>query len=126
MSRDINNSIRYAPKVRHAMTHLKGTERIVGLIAGAVHEGRIRTDPNLRAERLVKEWNELEAQRKELKGSEQTEEQERDVGRVRELAIELKKSPKLEMTLKRRGQELGIEPTSRLGQVIEEPDLKRA
>jgi hypothetical protein len=28
--------------------------------------------------------------------------------------------------LKRRGQELGIEPTSRLGRVIEESDFKRA
>ncbi len=126
MSRDINNSIRYEPKVRHAMTQLEGTERIVGLIAGAVHEGRIRRDPNLRAERLVKEWNGLEARRKELNGSEHAKERERVVGRVRELAIELKKSPELEMTLKRRGQELGIEPTSRLGRVIEERDLGRA
>ena len=75
---------------------------------------------------LVKEWNGLEARRKELKGSEHTKEREKAVGRVRELAIELKKSPELEITLKRRGQELGIEPTSRLGRVLEEPDLKRA
>ena len=126
MSRDIDNSIRYEPKVRHAMTHLEGTERIVGLIAGAAYEGRIRKDPNLRAVRLVKEWNQLEARRKELKGSEHTQEREGVVGRVRELAIELKRSPELEMSLKRRAPELGIEASSRLGRVIEERDLDRA
>jgi hypothetical protein len=126
MSRDINTSVRYEPKVRQAMMDSQGNERVVALIAGAVHEGRIRRDPNLRAERLLKEWNGLEARRQELKGSEHTKEREKVVGRVRELAIELKKSPELEMTLKRRGQELGIEATSRLGRVIEERDLNRA
>ncbi len=126
MSRDISTSIRYEPKVRHAMTQLEGTERIAGLIAGAVHERRIRKDSNLRAERLVKEWNGLEGRRKELKGSEHTQERALVVGRVRELAIELKKNPELEMTLKRRAPELGIEPKSRLARVMEEPNLERA
>lgn len=126
MSRDINMSVRYEPKVRQAMTELQGPERAVGLIAGAVHEARIRKDPHLRAERLVKEWNGLEGRREQLKGSEHAKERERVVGQVRELALEVKQSPELEAALKGRGRALGIALGSRLSRVIEEPDLKRA
>jgi hypothetical protein len=45
---------------------------------------------------------------------------------MRELAMELKRAPELEMTLKSRSRELGIERDSRLGQVLNERSLKRA
>jgi len=66
--RDLNTALRHEPRMLRIMTELEGAQRTRGLLAGLEHEERVRRDPNLRAERLVKEWNGLEAQRKKLKG----------------------------------------------------------
>jgi hypothetical protein len=108
------------------MTELEGVERTRGLLAGIEHQARVRRDPNLRAERLVKEWNGLEAQRKELTGSQNKEARETVKGQMRELAQEFKQEPQLELAVKRRAQELGLDAGSRLGRVLKEQNLERA
>ena len=123
---DLFKALRYEPGALRAMQELEGPERAAKLLAGIEHEERIRRDPNLRAERLVKEWNRLEAQREELHGAENEEAREKVKGQVRELALEFKLEPELERVLKARAQELGIEPESRLGRVLQERDLERA
>ena len=76
----------------------------------------MRRDPNLRAERLVKEWNGLEAQRKELTGWKNEGAREKVKGQMRELAHEFKLEPQLELAVKRRAaQELGIESNAARG-----------
>ncbi len=125
-SQDLWNALEYEPDSHRAMTTLEGRERTTELLAGIERERRIQRDPELEAERLVKVWNGLEAERAELKGSEHAHARERVKGRVRELALKLKRDPELERVLKRRGPELGIAPGSRLARVIEEPDIKRA
>ncbi len=123
---DLFKALRYEPGALRAMQELEGPERTRKLLAGLEHEERIRRNPNLRAERLVKEWTGLEALREKLKGAESEAARERVKGQVRELALELKLRPELEGALKRRAQELGIEPKSRLGRVLNERDLERA
>ncbi len=123
---DLFKALRYEPGALRAMQELEGPERTRRLLAGLEHEERIRRDPDLRAERLVKEWNHLEAQREKLKGAENEDAREKVKGQVRELALEFKLRPELEGVLKRRAQELGIEPKSRLGRVLQERDLERA
>ena len=108
------------------MIELEGAQRSRALLVGMEYEERIRRDPNLRAERLVKEWNGLEAQRKELTGSQHEAAREKVKGQMRELAHELKLEPQLDLALKRRAKELGIEPGSRLGRVLKEKDLDLA
>ena len=108
------------------MMELEGAQRTRGLLAGIDQEERIRRDPNLRAERLVKEWNGLEAQRKELTGWENEAAREKVKGQMRELALQFKQEPQLELAVKRRAQELGLEPGSRLSRVLEEKNLERA
>jgi hypothetical protein len=108
------------------MMELEGAQRTRGLLAGIEHEGRVRRDPNLRAERLVKEWNGLEVQRKELTGWKNEGAREKVKGQMRELAHEFKLEPQLEMAIKSRSRELGIEPGSRLGRVLQEKNLDRA
>jgi hypothetical protein len=123
---DLHNALRHEPQVFRAMMELEGAQRTRALLAGMEHEERVRRDPNLRAERLVKEWNGLEAQRKELKGWEHEAAREKVKGQMRELAHEFKQEPQLELAVKRRAQELGIERDSRLGRVLQEKDLERA
>jgi hypothetical protein len=123
---DLHNALRHEPQVFRAMMELEGAQRTRGLLAGIEHEERVRRDPNLRAERLVKEWNGLEAQRKELTGWENEAAREKVKGQMRELALEFKQEPPLELAVKRRAQELGIERGSRLARVLKEKDLERA
>jgi hypothetical protein len=123
---DLHNALRHEPPVFRSMMELEGAQRTRGLLAGIEHEERVRRDPNLRAERLVKEWNGLEAQRKELKGWEHEAAREKVKGQMRELALEFKQEPQLELAVKRRAQELGIERGSRLARVLQEKNLDRA
>jgi hypothetical protein len=123
---DLFKAIRYEPGTLRVFQEFEGPERTRQLLAGLEQEERIRRDPNLRAERLVKEWNHLEGRREKLKSTENEEAREEVKGQVRELALELKLHPELEMVLKSRAQELGIEPRSRLGRVLEERNLERA
>jgi hypothetical protein len=123
---DLNNAIEFEPATYRAMTQLEGPPRVSELLAGLQHEARVRADPNLQAERLVKAWNVLEAQREKLEGWEHKEAREQVAGRVRELALTLKRSPKLEAIVRRRALEFGIEPGSRLTLVMHERDIERA
>jgi hypothetical protein len=123
---DLNTALRHEPRMVRIMTELEGAQRTRGLLAGLEHEERVRRDPNLRAERLVKEWNGLEAQREQIKGWENYKTLEKVKGQMRELAHEFKQEPQLELAVKRRAQELGIERGSRLGQVLREKNLERA
>jgi hypothetical protein len=123
---DLHTALRHEPPVFRSMMEFEGAQRTRGLLAGIEHEERVRRDPNLRAERLVKEWNGLEAQRKELKGWEHEAAREKVKGQMRELALEFKQEPQLELAVRRRAQELGIERGSRLSRVLKEKDLDRA
>jgi hypothetical protein len=123
---DLNTALLHEPAVMHAMRDSDGAPRVRKLLAGIEHEERVRRDPNLRAERLVKEWNGLEAQREELKGWQHDAARDQVKGQMRELALEFKQEPQLELAVKRCAQEIGIEPGSRLGRVLEEPNLERA
>jgi hypothetical protein len=123
---DLHTALRHEPQVFRAMMELEGAQRTRGLLAGIEHEERVRRDPTLRAERVIKEWNGLEAQREKLRGWENSEAREKVKGQMRELAHEFKLEPQLELAVKRRAQELGIEPGSRLGRVLQEQNLDRA
>ena len=123
---DLNTALRHEPRMLRVMLELEGEQRTRGLLAGIDHEERVRRAPNLRAERLVKEWNGLEAQRKELTGWQNEAAREKVKGQMRELAHEFKQEPQLELAVKRSAQELGLERGSRLSRVLEEPNLERA
>ena len=86
----------------------------------------MRADPNLKAERLVKTWNALEAQRERLSGSENKDAREQVKERMRTLAGDLKRDPPLESIMQRRAQELGIARGSRLERVLKAPTIERA
>jgi len=125
-TRDLVNALRHEPQVHRAMHELEGPERTKRLLAGIEQEARVQRDPNLKAERVVKVWNALEKQREELTGWRNEAAREKVKGQMRELAHEFKLEPQLEIALKRRAPELGIEPGSRLGRVLNERDLNRA
>ena len=86
----------------------------------------MRTDPNLKAERLVKTWRVLEAERERTSGYDNKDARERVKEHMRSIAGELKRNPQLESILQRRAQELAIERGSRLDRVLKAPTIERA
>jgi hypothetical protein len=125
-SADLHNSLTHEPKFYQAMTSLQGKERTAQLRAALDHEARVRTDPNLKAERLVKTWRVLEAERERTSGYDNKDAREQVKERMRSIAGELKRDPQLESILQRRAQELGIERGSRLDRVLKAPTIERA
>jgi hypothetical protein len=123
---DLGNALTHEPSVHRAMTTLQGPERTTQLLAGLRHEERVRADPTLRAERLVKLWNGLEAQHERLRGAEQTQAREKVEQGLRGLARDLKHDLQLETIVRHRSRELGIEMGSPLDRVMRERNLERA
>ena len=123
---DLKNAVEHNPAVARALNSLKGRERAAQLVAGIRHEERVRQDPNLRAERLLKIWNGLEAEHRRLKGWEHDEARGHVETRMKALVHDLKRDPQLESVLRNRQQELGIASGSRLDRAMRERDIERA
>ena len=123
---DLHNALEHDPATQQAMAGLKGQKRAVQLVAGIEREARVRQDPEVRAERLVKAWNGLEAERDRLRGWDQEEARGKVEARMKSLAGELKRDPQLELLMRSRQRELGIAPGSGLDRVMRERNIERA
>jgi hypothetical protein len=124
--RDFADAVRYQPAMLQALAGPPGPDRTRKLVAGLDQEAKVRGDPALRAERLVKTWRGLEAEHGRLKGFEHAEARGRVEGRMKAVVGELKRDPQLESVMRARSRELGIGPGSRLDQVIQAPTISQA
>ena len=124
--RDLMNSLAFEPATYQSMTHRQGEKRTAALVRGIEHEERVRQDPDLKAERVVKIWNGLEAQREQLQGWEHKGARLHVEEQMKSMVDALKRDPALENRLRARQVELGIEHASRLDRVMREPDRERA
>jgi Ti-type conjugative transfer relaxase TraA len=123
---DLKSAVEHNPTVASALRTMQGQPRTTLLVSGIRQEERIRQDPNLQAERLVKVWNGLEAEHRRLKGWEHDEARGKLETRIKAFVAGLKRDPQLESILRNRQQELGIKSGSRLDQVMRERDIDRA
>jgi hypothetical protein len=125
-TQDLQNAMRHEPQTFRAMKQLRGPERTSELVAAIRHEDRVRRDPNLQAERLVKEWKGLEARQEKLSGWDQRGARERIETRMKSIAGQLKRDPQLESLMRARAKDLGIDMGSRLGRVMQAPGIEQA
>jgi hypothetical protein len=96
-------------------------------LAGAIrHEERVRRDPALKADRLVKEWKRLEAQHDRLDGWRHGEARRGLEGRMKAMAGALKRDPQLESLVRARAPAMGIGPGSTLARVMSAPTMQQA
>jgi Ti-type conjugative transfer relaxase TraA len=123
---DLKSAVEHNPDVAAALRTMQGQARTALLVSGIRQEERIRQDPNLQAERLVKVWNGLEAEHRRLKGWEHDEARGKLETRMKAFVADLKRDPQLESILRNRQHELGIKSGSRLDQVMRERDIDRA
>ena len=108
--------------VVRALSDLSGQERIDQIVAGLDRERAALADPNVRAERFVDRWQELQGERDKL-GWQEHAERERIEGEMRSLSSRLDGDPQLEAVLRDRGEALGIGEAERSRAVF--PDALR-
>ena len=102
------SALQHDPETRRAMTELSGRERVGQLSAGMDRERAALADPNVRAERFVNRWQELQGQRQELRGWQHDEARGKVETQMRGMAKGLERDPQVESILRNRKQDLGI------------------
>ena len=75
-------------------------------------------DPNVRAERFVERWQELQGQRRELRGWQHDEARGKVESQMNGMTKSLERDPQVDSILRNRRQELGIGQQQRRGQSI--------
>lgn len=124
--RDLHEALRQEPSTWRAMRDLRGPERGAELAGAIRHEERVRRDPALQADRLVKDWKRLEDQHDRLDGFRQGDARRNLEGRMTAIARTLKRDPQLESLVRSRAPVLGVGAGSRLGRVLAAPTIERA
>lgn len=102
------SALQHDPETRTAMQELSGRERVGQLSAGMDRERAALADPNVRAERFVQRWQELQGERHELRGWRQDEARGKVEGQMRGMTKSLERDPQVESILRNRSQDLGI------------------
>jgi len=125
-TRDLHEALRHEPSTWRAMKDLRGPERGVELAGAIRHEDRVRADPTLKADRLVKDWKRLEAQYDRLEGWRHRPARQRLEGRMTAMANTLKRDPELESLVRSRAQAFGLGRGSTLDRVMSAPSVRQA
>lgn len=124
--RDLHNALRHETSTWRAMRDLRGEARGAELAGAIRHEARVRADPTLEADRLVKNWRRLEAQHDRLDGWRHSGARHRVEARMKAMAGRLKRDPQLESLVRSRARELGLGQGSTLGRVMSAPSVRQA
>ncbi len=104
----IRSALQHDPQTARAMTEQSGRERVGQLVAGMERERAALSDPNVRAERFVNRWQELQGQRQQLRGWQHDEARGKVESQMRGLAKSLERDPQAESIVRNRSKELGI------------------
>ncbi|QVQ38712.1 Ti-type conjugative transfer relaxase TraA (plasmid) [Pseudochrobactrum algeriensis] len=114
----MHSTLQNDPETARAMTELSGRERVAQVIGGMKRENAALQDPNVRAERFVERWQDLKAQRQQLRGWQHDEARGKIESQMNGLTKSLERDPQADSILRNRRQELGIGEHLRKGQSI--------
>lgn len=114
----MRSTLQYDPQTARAMTELSGRERVAHVIDGMKRENAAQQDPNVRADRFVNRWQELDGQRQKLRGWQHDEARDKVESQMSGLAKSLERDPQAESIVRNRSRELGIHHEPRRGQSI--------
>jgi MobA/MobL family len=121
---DLLNAVKYEPATVPVLKAPPGAQRSNELLATLEREAKVRTNPELKAERVVKVWQSLEAEHQALKGYSQEGPRQRIENELQSLTREIKADPELGGRVLK--LQLSRNISRRLERVLEERDLKRA
>jgi hypothetical protein len=126
-TQDLQNALRHEPQTWRAMKQLRGPERGAELAGAIRHEDRVRRDPSLQAERLVKEWQGVEKRHDKFRDNYLDKgERAKLECRMKAIAGTIKRDPQLESLVRAKAKEMGVDMHSRLGRVIQAPGITQA
>ncbi|MBM6398762.1 Ti-type conjugative transfer relaxase TraA [Ochrobactrum anthropi] len=114
----LRSTLQHDPATARAMTELSGRERVAQVIDGMKRENAALQDPNVRAERFVERWQELQGQRQQLRGWQHDEARGKVESQMNGMTKSLERDPQVDSILRNRRQELGIGQQQRKGQSI--------
>ncbi|MGI8387924.1 Ti-type conjugative transfer relaxase TraA [Brucella anthropi] len=114
----MRSTLQNDPATARAMTELSGRERVAHVIDGLKRENAALKDPNVRAERFVNRWQELDGQRQKLRGWQHDEARGKVESQMSGLAKSLERDPQAESIVRNRSKELGIRHELGKGQSI--------
>ena len=114
----MRSTLQNDPATARAMTELSGRERVAHVIDGMKRENAALQDPNVRAERFVERWQELQGQRRELRGWRHDDVRAKVESQMNGMTKSLERDPQVDSILRNRRQELGIGQELRRGQSI--------
>jgi len=104
----MRSTLQHDPAAVRAMTELSGRERVAQVIEGMKRESAALQDPHVRAERFVDRWQELQEQRRELRGWQHDEARAKVESQMGGLAKSLERDPQAEAIVRDRSRELGL------------------
>ncbi|SIS92413.1 Ti-type conjugative transfer relaxase TraA [Phaeovulum vinaykumarii] len=102
------STLQHDPQTAQAMTDLSGRERVARVIEGMTRENAALADPQVRAERFVTRWQELQQQHGELYGRYNEEARGKVEAQLNDMADSLADDPQVDDLLYARRQELGL------------------
>ena len=114
----MRSTLQNDPATARAMTELSGRERVAHVIDGMKRENAALQDPNVRAERFVDRWQELQGQRRELRGWQHDDARAKVESQMNGMTKSLERDPQVDSILRNRRQELGIGQELRREQTI--------
>jgi hypothetical protein len=124
---DLQNAMRYEPQTWAAMKQLRGPERAAELAGAIRHEDKVRRDPGLQAERLVKDWQSLEKRHDKLRHNYLDRDAKQKIEKqMQGIVGKLKRDPQLESLVRVRAKAMGVDMDSRLGRVLQAPSIGQA
>src|SRR3546814_235001 len=95
------------------------------MIEAVAQEARVRADPNLRADRFVERWQGLKQERDRLYRAGDMAGRERTGKEMAGMAKSLERDPQVELVLRNRTRELGLEIGMGRGRGMNSGDLGR-
>jgi Ti-type conjugative transfer relaxase TraA len=104
----LRSALQHDPQTATALKELSGRERVVHLVAGLDRERVALADPNVRADRFVQRWQELQAERQERQGWQHEEALGKVEDQMRVMVKGLERDPQVEVALRSRAHQLGI------------------
>lgn len=104
----IQSALQHDDRTAAAMIELSGRERVGQLVAGIERERSALANTDVRADRFVQRWQELQAERRELQGWQNNEARGKVEDQMRGMAKGLERDPSVDAALRNRAQELGI------------------
>jgi Ti-type conjugative transfer relaxase TraA len=104
----LRSALQHDPQTATALKELSGRERVVHLVAGLDRERVALADPNVRADRFVQRWQELQAERQERQGWQHEEARGKVEDQMRVMVKGLERDPQVEVALRSRAHQLGI------------------